>query len=253
MKIDLNSDLGEGYGRYQVADDMAMLNVVTSANVACGFHGGDPFIMDRVTRVCAEKNIAVGAHPGFMDLWGFGRRAFTHFNRDELTAMITYQFGALAAMAKQNGTEITHFKAHGALGNLAAEDEMVSEAIIQSVLKVDPDVIFLIPPFCITEQMAVQAGLRVAREIFADRAYSDSGYLLSRKCEGAVIHDSREAIRRTLQSISTGTITTVSGNVLHTPIDSVCIHSDTTGAVEIATALRKAIVQAGIQIERLQK
>lgn len=251
MKIDLNSDLGEGYGRYQVADDMAMLNIVSSANVACGFHGGDPFIMNSITRVCAQKNIAVGAHPGFMDLWGFGRRIFTNYSHDELVAMISYQLGAVTAIAKINGTDITHFKAHGALGNLAADNEMVSDAIIQSVLKTDPEIVFVIPPFSLAEQMAEQAGLKVVREIFADRAYADNGYLLSRSIEGAVIHDTTLALERTLHSIKTGTITTVNGKVLSTPIDSICIHSDTPGAVETAAALRKGIEEAGITIERL--
>ena len=253
MKIDINSDLGEGYGRYQVADDTEMLNLVSSANIACGFHGGDPFIMDSVIKTCIKKDISIGAHPGFMDLWGFGRRVFTNYSQDELSAMITYQLGAISSLAKFNGTEVTHFKVHGALANLAAENEMVSEAIIKSVLKIDPDIIFVIPPFCITEQMAVQSGLNVAREIFADRAYSDSGYLLSRSQEGAVIHDVKIAIERTIRSIKTNSITTINGKILNTSIDSVCIHSDTPGSVSIATELRNAIKLAGIRIEKLSK
>ncbi|WDY55774.1 LamB/YcsF family protein [Pseudomonas sp. PSKL.D1] len=243
--IDLNSDMGESFGPYTMGDDAALLKIVTSANVACGFHAGDPLVMrDTVTKAIAE-GVDIGAHPGFMDLWGFGRRQIPGQKPEDVEQIIAYQIGALQAVAKMHGGKVTHFKAHGALGNMAAIDEGLSQAIVNAVLRVDESLTFVIPPYSLTEQVAERAGLKIAREVFADRAYDDSGYLLSRKLEGAVIHDAELAAQRVLEMIETQSITTVSGKRMPVQIDSICVHGDSPESVEMASKVKAVLVEHG--------
>lgn len=242
--IDLNSDMGESFGPYTMGDDAALLEIVTSANVACGFHAGDPLVMrDTVTKAIRE-GVDIGAHPGFMDLWGFGRRAIPGQKPEDIQQLIAYQIGALEAVTRLHGGKVTHFKAHGALGNMAAVDQELSLAIVTAVKRVRPDLIFVIPPYSLTERVAERAGLRIAREIFADRAY-DAGYLLSRKLPGAVIHDPMIAAQRVLEMVETNCITTVSGKKLPVTIDSICVHGDSAESVAMAATTKETLIKNG--------
>jgi UPF0271 protein len=251
--IDLNSDMGESYGPYTMGNDAALLEIVTSANVACGFHAGDPLVMrDTVTKALNE-NVGIGAHPGFMDLWGFGRRQIPGQSPADIEQIIAYQIGALQAVTKLHGGRVTHFKAHGALGNIAAVDEELSQAIVNAVKAVDPDMIFVIPPYSLTDLVAERAGLRIAREIFADRAYDDSGYLLSRKLPGAVIHDPDVVAERVLEMVETNHITTVSGARLPVHIDSICVHGDSPESVKMAATIKRCLQANGWTLQSLTK
>lgn len=251
--IDLNSDMGESFGPYTMGDDAALLEIVTSANVACGFHAGDPLVMrDTVTKAISEQ-VDIGAHPGFMDLWGFGRRQIPGQRPEDVEQIIAYQIGALQAVARMHGARVTHFKAHGALGNMAAVDEDLSKAIVNAVKGVAPELIFVIPPYSLTERVAERAGLKVAREIFADRAYDDSGYLLSRKLPGAVIHDPDIAAQRVVDMVESNTITTVSGKKLPVLIDSICVHGDSAESVAMAARVKAELQSNGWQLEPLSR
>lgn len=251
--IDLNSDMGESYGPYTMGNDAALLEIVTSANVACGFHAGDPLVMRDTVTKALEENVGIGAHPGFMDLWGFGRRQIPGQSPADVEQIIAYQIGALQAVTKLHGGRVTHFKAHGALGNMAAVDEELSQAIVNAVKAVDPGLIFVIPPYSLTERVAERAGLRIAREIFADRAYDDSGYLLSRKLPGAVIHDPDIAAERVLEMVETNHITTVSGARLPVQIDSICVHGDSPESVKMADTIKRSLQANGWTLQGLTK
>ncbi len=242
--IDLNADLGEGFGVWRMGDDAAMLDLVTSANVACGFHAGDPDIMARVFAQAKEKGVAIGAHVSFPDLAGFGRRALPMSPR-EIERAVAYQLGAALGMAAYVGARVTHVKAHGALANLAERDAGVADAIARAVRAVDASLVLL--AIALSEQggAADRAGLRAAHEIFADRAYTEEGRLAPRAQPGAVIHDSGAAVARALAMLREGALVTLSGRRLPTSIDSICVHGDTPGAVEMARALRAALPAAG--------
>ncbi|WP_176493076.1 LamB/YcsF family protein [Cobetia sp. 5-25-4-2] len=243
--IDLNADMGEGFGRWKMGDDARLMQIITSANIACGFHAGDPAIMTETVAMAHERGVGVGAHPGFNDLAGFGRRRILDIGYDELKAMMLYQIGALSAIARNQGSRITHFKAHGALGNMSATDETLSRALVDAVLAFDPALVFVIPPFTVTETLAVEAGLQVAREVFADRTYADDGYLQPRRLSGAVIHDVNIAARRAVEMVETQSITTLSGKRLETPIDTICVHGDSPESVAMACGVRAALEAAG--------
>ncbi len=211
--VDLNSDLGEGFGTYRCGDDGAMLAIVTSANVACGFHAGDPEVMARTFTIARERGVAVGAHPGFPDLWGFGRRHLP-FTTGEIERLVAYQIGAAAALAAYAGHRITYVKTHGALGNIA-------EAV----------------------------GIESFQEIYADRGYTDTGQLISRSKPGAMIEDSEEAAERVLKMVQAGAMITASGKHLPTPIHSICVHGDSDHAVATASLVRARLEQAGIALK----
>jgi 5-oxoprolinase (ATP-hydrolysing) subunit A len=242
--IDLNADLGEGYGAWRMGDDAAMLDIVTSANVACGFHAGDPDIMARTFALAREKGVAVGAHVSFPDLAGFGRRPLP-MSAAEIERAVAYQLGAAMGVAALSGHRIAYVKAHGALANLAERDAGIANAVARAVAAVDASLILLC--IALTEQIraAERAKLGAAHEIFADRAYAEDGGLLSRKEQGAVIVDEAEAVRRSLAMLEAGAIITISGRRLETPIQSICVHGDTPGAVAMAQRLRAALVAAG--------
>lgn len=246
--VDLNSDMGEGFGSYRMGDDDAILSIVTSANVACGFHAGDPDIMAQTFQTAKERGVAIGAHPGYADLWGFGRRVIPH-SAGEIERFVAYQIGAAQALAAYAGHKITYVKAHGALNNLASEDADVARAIARGVAAVDRSLILL----CVARSQQIRAGeetgLAVKHEIFADRAYTEEGQLVSRSQPGAVIHDPEEASARIFRMVSEGAIETVSGKLLRTPIDSICVHSDTPTAVALAAQVRKALEAEGIVVK----
>jgi UPF0271 protein len=244
-RIDLNADMGESFGAWTMGDDAAMLELVTTANVACGYHAGDPAVMHRtVTRAKAE-GVAVGAHPGFHDLFGFGRRPIQGESPDDVELQLIYQISALRGIAAAAGHPITHVKAHGALANQAAVDDALAAALARAVTKVDPELILMVMPGMATERAAEAAGLRAAREIYADRAYADDFNLLSRKLPGAVLHDPAAAAERVLAVLETGTITSVGGRRLEVSVDTVCVHGDNPAAVAMAAHLRRELEAAG--------
>jgi 5-oxoprolinase (ATP-hydrolysing) subunit A len=243
--IDLNSDLGEGFGLYQCGDDTAMLSLVTSANVACGYHAGDPEIMARTFKFAKQRGVAVGAHPGFPDLWGFGRRRIP-FTTGEIERMVAYQVGAAQALANCAGHRITYVKAHGALGNLMEADQSAAEAVARAIKAVDRSLIVL--AIALSEQVkaAQSAGLTIIAEIYADRGYTEQGRLVPRGQPGAMIEDPEEAAQRVLAMVEDGAIVTVAGTKLKTDIGSVCVHGDSVHAVESARCVRKTLEAAGV-------
>ncbi len=247
LSVDLNSDMGEGFGAYRMGDDAAMLSIVSSANIACGLHAGDPEIMAQTIALAKEKGVAVGAHPGFPDLWGFGRRNIP-FSVGEIERLVAYQIGAAQALATYVGHPITHVKAHGALGNLTQQDESVARAVNNAIKAVDPKLVCLTIALGHQERLAREMGLACRSEIFADRAYTDEGFLVHRSKSGAVIHDAAAAAERVVRMVRNGAIETITGRAIVTPIDSICVHSDTPSAVGIAARVRAGLEDAGITI-----
>ena len=246
--IDINCDMGEGFGVYALGDDASMLKIVTSANIACGFHAGDPLVMHRTLKGAKDNGVGVGAHPGFLDLWGFGRRPIHGERPADIEKIILYQVGALMGLAADVGHRVRHVKTHGALGNLAAEDRDLAEAVARAVKTIDRNLMLVVMPGQETEKAGEKSGLPLVREIYADRAYEDNGNLVSRRLEGAVIHDADVASERVIRMIGDGAIISRSGKKVPTRIDSVCVHGDTPGAVAMARRLRERLEAGGIKL-----
>lgn len=246
--IDLNSDMGESFGAYTMGDDMAMLRTVTTANVACGFHGGDPEVMASTMAAAKKNGVAVGAHPGFPDLWGFGRRRLP-YTPAECVNFLAYQIGAAAGMAALVGHKLTHVKAHGAIANIAFEEIDIARAIASATKSVDPDLALIVIGGTPLEKAGIEAGLRVIYEIYADRAYDDKGVLVSRKIPGSVLHDVDVVTRRVVEMVSDGAVVSMSGKRIPTKIETICVHSDTPGAVEIGRSVRAGLERAGLQLK----
>jgi UPF0271 protein len=246
--IDLNCDLGEGYGAWPMGDDAAMIELATSVNIACGFHAGDADIMRRTVELAKARGVSIGAHPGYPDLHGFGRRPMPGLTASEIENLVAYQIGALQAIATMAGHEVTHVKAHGALSNVACEDDMVARAIASAIRAVEPCLIFVV----LANSRLVRAGeavnLSMVHEVFADRAYEDDGTLVSRRKPGAVLHDAGEIAQRVVRMVQDGAVVSVTGKVIKMRADTVCIHGDTPGAVEIARGVRKALQGAGVDV-----
>ena len=251
--IDINCDMGEGFGAYSIGDDAGMLDVVSSANIACGFHAGDPNVMDQTLRLAAARGVGAGAHPGFLDLYGFGRRQIRGDSPADTERQIVYQIGALQALAAAAGTRLSHVKAHGALGNMTAEEPDLALALARAIRAVDRDLIMVVMPGMATEAAAEKQGLPMCREIYCDRAYADNGNLLSRKLPGAVIHDPDAAADRVLRMIGDQAVETASGRKLRIRVDSVCVHSDTQGALAMAKTLRRKLDAAGIEVAPMRR
>lgn len=245
--VDLNSDLGEGFGDYRVGDDAAMLDVVTSANVACGCHAGDPEIMARTFALARERGVAVGAHPGFPDLWGFGRRRIP-FSAAEIERLVAYQVGAAAALAAYAGHRITYVKAHGALANIACEERAVADAVARAVRAVDASLSLLAIALSAQVPAGEAAGLDLRQEIFADRGYTEEGQLIPRGRPGAMIESPDEAAARVRAMVEAGAIITAGGARLPTPIASICVHGDSDHAVATARRVRAGLEEAGITL-----
>lgn len=248
MRIDLNADLGEGFGPWTMGDDAALLKIVTTANVACGFHAGDPAIMRATVRAARADGVAVGAHPGYDDLAGFGRRAMPGVTAAEVENLVAYQVGAMAAICALEGHPMTHVKTHGALGNACADDDTLALAVGRAIRAVDSSLKFMVMPGTATERAADRLGLRPLREIYADRTYADSFNLTPRSHAGAALHDPVEALARVLDMITNGHITAISGKRLPVQIDSVCVHGDSPHAVTMAHHLRAGLVAAGMTV-----
>jgi len=245
--IDINCDMGEGFGVYALGDDAGMLKIVTSANIACGFHAGDPLVMHRTLKGAKDNGIGVGAHPGFLDLWGFGRRPIHGERPVDIEKIILYQVGALMGLAADVGHRVRHVKTHGSLGNLAAEDRDLAEAVARAVRTIDRNLMLVVMPGQETEKAGEKFDLPVVREIYADRAYEDNGNLVSRRHDGAVIHDADVAAERVIGMIADGAIISRNGKRLPTRIDSVCVHGDTPGAVAMARRLRERLDASGVK------
>jgi UPF0271 protein len=248
MQVDLNCDMGEGYGRWSLGDDETMLGIVTTANVACGFHAGDPNIMVATARMAKGKGVAVGAHPGFNDLWGFGRRVIRGDTMAEIETMIAYQIGAMQACAALAGHKVTHVKAHGALGNLTNDEADFAMALGRAIKAVDPSLVYMVMPGLPTQHSAESLGLDMAFEVFADRTYDDSGNLTSRKKPGSVLHDADEAASRVLAMVREQAITTVTGKRIPARIDTICVHGDGATAIAMARRVRAVLETDGIAI-----
>ncbi len=247
MDIDLNADLAEGYGDWRMGDDEALLEVLSSANIACGYHAGDPAIMDRAVRLALARGIDIGAHVGFPDRQGFGRRVM-HIDIAELAAMVIYQLGALDGIARAAGHRMTHMSFHGALGNMVAADAAMAGPLVAAVAAFNPKLTIISSSSHAIETAAAKCGLRVVTTFLADRAYDDEGLLVPRRLPGSVIHEAAAVLARVRRMLTEGVVTTYSGKELAMRPRSILVHGDTAGAVNLARILRREIEQAGGRI-----
>ena len=251
MKIDLNCDLGESFGAYKLGLDDQVLPYISSANVACGFHASDPVVMDKTVALAKDAGVAVGAHPGYPDLQGFGRRNMTIPPR-EVKAMVMYQIGALQAFCTARGLKLQHVKPHGALYNMAGKDEALAMAVCETIQAVDDSLILLGLSGSKMLEAADKIGLRSAREVFADRAYEEDGSLVARTKPGAMITDEDEAVARVIRMIREGKVTAVTGKDIPIRADSVCVHGDSPKALAFVQKIRAALTAEQIQIVPLR-
>ena len=248
--IDLNCDMGESFGPWQMGNDRAVLEHVSSANVACGFHAGDPRTMRATVEAAIAKGVAVGAHPGFPDLQGFGRRPMT-LTRDEAYDSVLYQIGALAGFARAAGGRLAHVKAHGMLYNMAAKDATLAQAIAQAVRDFDRDLVFFGLAGSELVRAAQDAGLRAAGEVFADRSYQDDGTLTPRSQPGAMIEDVEASVAQVKRMVLEGVVRSVSGKDVPVKADTLCIHGDQPGAVAFARRIREELAREGVEVKAL--
>ncbi|MBE7717981.1 MAG: 5-oxoprolinase subunit PxpA [Lacrimispora celerecrescens] len=246
--IDLNCDLGESFGAYKMGLDEEVLSYVTSANIACGFHGGDPLVMEKTVALCKKYGVRAGAHPGFPDLVGFGRRNMS-LSPKEVKASVMYQIGALKAFCNGAGIRLCHLKPHGALYNMAAKDYELAKAICQAVKEVDNSLILLALSGSEMLRAAKDTGLLAASEVFADRAYQSDGSLVPRSREGALIEDEDLAVRRVIRMAKEGVVESIDGSTISIEADSVCVHGDGVKALEFVKKIREGLLQAGIEVK----
>lgn len=247
MKINLNADIGEGFGAYDIGNDADLMTVIRSASVACGFHAGDANSMHRLVTLAKKCDVSLGVHPGFNDLWGFGRRRIEMKPKD-LELMVAYQIGALQAMARYAGLPVTHLKPHGALNNMAAEREDYALAIGRAIQTVDPDIIYVALTGSQMEKAARTLGLRLAREGFADRHYEDDGNLSPRSIPGTVYKDPDKALAQCLSMVRDGYLISRQGNRVPVAVETICVHGDEPTAVAVARHVRQGLEAAGCRI-----
>src|SRR5262245_39775688 len=246
-QINLNADIAEGWGAYDIGNDAELMKIIKSASVACGFHAGDPNTMHRLCMLAKQEGVSVGVHPGFNDLWGFGRRRIQMSPR-ELEYMIAYQIGALQGIAAYAGLKVTHLKAHGALNNMAAEDEGYAEAIGRAIKFVDRDIIYVVLYGSQMEKAARKLGLRLALEGFPDRRYQEDGNLASRAIAGSVLKDPKAAGEAALSMVRDGEIVALSGKRIKVKVDTLCVHGDEASGVAVARGIRSTLEEAGIAV-----
>lgn len=246
-RLNLNADLGESFGAWKMGSDTELLQIVGSANIACGFHAGDPLVMRRTVRQALDAGVSLGAHPSFPDLQGFGRRAM-QVPAAELEAMLIYQIGALSGIARAEGGVLTHVKPHGALNNMACEDAALAATVARAVKAFDATLILLAPALSQLQRAGEAAGLAVGIEVFADRAYTDEGNLVPRSKPGAVLHAAEDCVAHVLRFVEAGGIVCASGKILKTPFHSICVHGDGPQAVAAAAAIRDAMGVAGVAL-----
>lgn len=251
MRVDLNADMGESYGPWRMGDDAALLRTVTSANIACGGHAGDADVMAATMTLAHSNGVGIGAHPGFMDLAGFGRNRMS-VPRTTLQNQIRYQVAASVGMARSVGAKVRHLKLHGAVANMASEDPKLALDLYEAALSVDPDLIIMVLAATAQQQAVEELGCTWAGEIFADRAYNDDATLVDRSIEGAVIHDPDIAGARMVDMVKAGAIITQSGKQIPAAIDTICLHGDTPTAVQIANAVRAALEKSDITVQTFE-
>lgn len=249
--VDLNCDLGESFGAYKLGNDEAVLDYVTSVNVACGFHGGDPLVMEKTVKLALEKGVAIGAHPGFPDLLGFGRRNISA-TPQEVRAYVTYQVGALYAFVKAAGGRLQHVKPHGALYNMAASDHNLAIAIAEAIASFDGDLILMGLSNSNLIKAAEAVGIKSASEVFADRSYNKDGSLVARNVPGAIIHDEELCKSRVVKMLKEGIVTSLEGSIVPIKADSICIHGDNEMALAFARSLRERVEFEGITLKALK-
>lgn len=252
LKVDLNCDLGESFGRYKLGLDEEIIPLISSANVACGFHASDPVVMQKTIKMAKKSDIQVGAHPGFLDLMGFGRRNMD-ISTEEAKAYVKYQLGALYAFCKGENMEIQHVKPHGALYNMAGKNYDLAKAICEAIYEFDKNIILLGLSGSQLIKAGEDTGLRVAREVFADRAYEDDGSLRARSKEGAVITDENIAIDRVVKMVKENKVTSYSGKEIEIYADSICVHGDGVKALEFVKKIRERLISEGIEIIPLKE
>lgn len=245
--VDLNADMGESFGPWKMGDDAALLKIVTSANIACGGHAGDPDVLSATLRLAHENGVGIGAHPGFMDIPGFGRNRLS-VPRKTLQNQVRYQVAAHDGMARAVGAKVRHLKLHGAMANMASEDEQMARDLYEAALSVAPDLIVMVLAATAQQRAVESLGCAWAGEIFADRAYNDDATLVDRSLPGAVIHDAEKAGARMVEMVKAGAIITESGKHIDTRIDTICLHGDTAEAVEIAASVRRNLEEAGVTL-----
>ncbi|WP_336517191.1 5-oxoprolinase subunit PxpA [Pollutibacter soli] len=248
MQIDLNCDMGESYGNFTIGQDELLMPLISSANIACGFHGGDPAIIHKTVRLAQNSGVAIGAHPSYPDLQGFGRRNMP-LDAQEIYDIVLYQVGAIAAFTKAAGIKLSHVKPHGALYNRASTDMEAATAIVHAVYYFDRDLVLYCPPNSCMSMASQQTGLRFVREAFADRTYTADGQLTSRSSPNALIADENIAAKQALQIIQQKTVLTVEGTVIPLEADTICIHGDGALAVPIANAIHKLLIENKIRIQ----
>lgn len=249
-RLNLNGDMGESFGRYSIGDDEALITIVKSASIACGYHAGDPTVMAQSVKLAQAHNVSVGAHPSFPDLQGFGRRP-VRMRPAEIESMVAYQIGALQGIAAAAGLKVTHVKPHGALNNIAHDDAECARAIARAIRGVDRDLIFVANALSQMVKAGEAEGLRVAHEAYADRTYDDQGRLTSRQIEGALIKDPDTAVKQVLSFLDSGALVSASGKRLPTRIDTICAHGDEATGVAVMRAVRQALEARGISIVTL--
>ena len=248
--INLNADMGESYGRFKVGNDEAILKIIQSASVACGFHAGDPTVMANAVKTAKENGVSIGAHPGFNDLWGFGRRQI-QMNTKDLEYMISYQIGALNGIAAQFGMKVTHVKPHGALNNMCHVDPDYAIAVARGIKAVDRDIIFVANVLSEMVTAGRKEGLKVAEEAYVDRTYDDTGAMTSRKFPDAMIHDAEQATNQVVRFLDEGAVISKSGKKFPTKIHTFCCHGDEPTGVAVVGAVRKALEKQGFKFATL--
>lgn len=247
QRLNLNSDLGESFGAWTMGSDDAMLRIVNSANVACGYHGGDPLVMLETVGLAKDNGVSIGAHPSFPDLQGFGRRRMD-IPAAELEAMLIYQIGALDACARAQGVKVTHVKPHGALSNRASAERKVADAVARAVHRLDPSLILLAPAASQMSLAGKAIGLPVVEEIFADRAYLDDGNLVPRSQPGAMVHGAQASLAHVLRMVEERALISINGKRIPVNPQSICVHGDNAEAVAVAQALREGLAKAGFSL-----
>jgi UPF0271 protein len=255
MKIDINCDMGESFGSYKLGLDEEVIQYITSANIACGYHAGDPLVMEKTVSMAKDHGVAVGAHPGFPDLMGFGRRNIDA-TLEEIKGYVVYQIGALQAFARAQGLTVEHVKPHGAMYLMAVEDEKISEAIVEAIASVDKDLIFVALAGSKGEKMTKigeKIGLRVAYEAFPDRAYTPDGTLVSRRQPGAVIKDPDLVAQRALMMAKEGMVEAIDGTKIPFRPETLCVHGDTPGAVNLVRKIRETLTESGVEVLPLSR
>ncbi|MEM8893892.1 MAG: 5-oxoprolinase subunit PxpA [Bacteroidota bacterium] len=246
--IDLNCDLGESYGRFKVGNDEGIMPYITSCNIACGFHGGDPLTIIKTILLATKYNVQVGAHPGFPDLQGFGRRPMK-MSADELSACVKYQVAALKSLSESNGIALKHVKPHGALYNVASKDLEFAKVLIEAVKAIDTTLIFVGPSMNVMQDYATSIGVKYASEVFADRHYNEDLTLVSRTESNAMITDDKEAEQQVLDMVVNNEVTTVTGKVKSIKADTICLHGDQPDAVQFAKTLNQALTNKGLTLK----